>query len=614
MGQVYRAHDSATDRIVALKVLPAPLADDPDYQQRFRREVHSAAGLDDPHVVPIHNFGEIEGQLYVDMRLIEGSDLGTLIAAGGRLHPARAVAIIGQVASALDSAHRAGLVHRDVKPSNILVTAGDFTYLTDFGVAPTATGTAQTDTRSDIYSLACVLYECLTGQRPDPGDSPQPSTIRPDLPQAVDAVIARGMAEDPDERYQTATELAYAAHAALTGPPAAPPGSWPPPPTQYTPWQPGPPVMMAGAPPRLAPPSMGLRVTRYLLALLSVLIGAYLVIVFVGGHSQPAHSIEKEGGTRIRLTAQKPPDGSTPNHDTLLKAQQVIAARVNGLGISGARVVVDGDSVVVTVPGNNGDEIRNIGSTGRLYVRPVLNSIPAQPASGEPAPGLEPSDPGKDLAERIADEKKWRQSTRQGIQYLALQFQATQCNKDDILASNDDPTLPLVTCSTDHKAAYLLGPSIISGDQIEKATSGMNQQGMGYVVDVQFKPAAASAWADFTAAHIGTQTAFTLDSEVVSAPVIQEAIPGGRTQITGGDPPFTEMTAHQLANVLVYHPLPLNFVGSPPETIPPQPHSNEPDLLSPPAWAVAAVICVLLIVLCALLCLSVPSIRTRLSR
>ena len=115
--------------------------------------------------------------------------------------------------------------------------------------------------------------------------------------------------------------------------------------------------------------------------------------------------------------------------------------------------------------------------------------------------------------------------------------------KEDILAGNDDPNLPLVTCSTDHKVAYLLAPSIISGDQIQDATSGMNQRGIGYVVDVQFKQAAANTWADFTAAHIGTQTAFTLDSQVVSAPMIQEAIPGGRTQITGGDPPFTASTA-----------------------------------------------------------------------
>ena len=116
---------------------------------------------------------------------------------------------------------------------------------------------------------------------------------------------------------------------------------------------------------------------------------------------------------------------------------------------------------------------------------------------------------------------------------------ATQCDKDDMLAGNDDPNLPLVTCSTDHKAVYLLAPSIISGDQIENASSSMNQRGIGYVVDLQFKPAAANVWADFTAAHVGEQTAFTLDSQVVSAPRINEAIPGGRTQISGGDPPFT---------------------------------------------------------------------------
>jgi protein-export membrane protein SecD len=178
-----------------------------------------------------------------------------------------------------------------------------------------------------------------------------------------------------------------------------------------------------------------------------------------------------------------------------------------------------------------------------------------------------PPDPRKDLADRIAAEKKWRQSTRQGIQYLALQYQATLCGKEDILAGNDDPTLPLVTCSQDHKAAYLLGPSIISGDQIQNATSGMNQRGIGYVVDLQFKPAAANVWADYTAAHVGEQTAFTLDSQVVSAPRINEAIPGGRTQITGGDPAFTAATARQLANVLKYGSLPLSFEASEAQTV-----------------------------------------------
>ena len=110
-----------------------------------------------------------------------------------------------------------------------------------------------------------------------------------------------------------------------------------------------------------------------------------------------------------------------------------------------------------------------------------------------------PPDPRKDLAERIAKEREWRQSTNKGVQFLALQYQATRCFQKDILAGNDDPDLPLITCDTQHKQAYLLAPSIISGDQIQDATSGMNQRGIGYVVDVQFKTAAANTWADFTA-------------------------------------------------------------------------------------------------------------------
>jgi preprotein translocase subunit SecD len=193
--------------------------------------------------------------------------------------------------------------------------------------------------------------------------------------------------------------------------------------------------------------------------------------------------------------------------------------------------------------------------------------VPPPEAPAPPPEAPAPPDPRKDLAERISDEKTWRQSTRQGIQFLALQFQATQCDKDDILAGNDDPALPLVTCSTDHKVAYLLGPSIISGDQIADATASQNQRGIGYVVDLQFKPAAANTWADFTAAHVGTQTAFTLDSQVVSAPMIQEAIPGGRTQISGGQPPFNATTAKQLANVLKYGSLPLSFESSEAQTV-----------------------------------------------
>ena len=376
---------------------------------------------------------------------------------------------------------------------------------------------------------------------------------------------------------------------------------------------------------------------RYLSVFLVLLIGVYLLVFLTGDkRAHPKLGIDLRGGTRVTLTARTP-DGSRPSREALAQAQQIISARVNGLGVSGSEVVVDGDNLVITVPGNDGNEARNLGQTARLYIRPVIQVIPAQPAQepkpapqqppagappgappapGGPAPGAgpppaqpapppaqpgaqprpypldptpppspppspappapgappagdlpAPPDPRKDLADRIAAEKNWRQSTRQGIQYLALQYQATMCGKDDILAGNDDPNLPLVTCSTDHRAAYLLAPSIISGDQIQNATSGMNQRGIGYVVDVQFKPAAANVWADYTAAHVGEQTAFALDSQVVSAPRINEAIPGGRTQISGGDPPFTAATARQLANVLKYGSLPLSFEASEAQTV-----------------------------------------------
>jgi len=250
MGEVWKAFDTATQRVVAVKVLPAQLAADPMFEQRFRREAFTAAGLNNPHVVPIHNFGEIEGRLYVDMRLIEGEDLEHALA-HGPMDPDRAVMIVEQIASALNAAHRVGLVHRDVKPSNILLAEEDFAYLIDFGIARgagetklTATGnvvgtwpymaperftTGQSDTRSDIYALACVLYECLTSVRPFPGDSveqqiaghlttppPRPSITRPGVSPQLDTVIATGMAKDPDERYGTTTELAHAAREALT--------------------------------------------------------------------------------------------------------------------------------------------------------------------------------------------------------------------------------------------------------------------------------------------------------------------------------------------------------------------------------------------------------------
>jgi serine/threonine protein kinase len=192
MGEVWRGYDTAANnRTVAIKLLPPHLAGDSTFVQRFRREADAAAQLNNPHIIPIHAYGEIDGRLYVDMRLVEGRDLQEVLA-GGPLEPGRAVRIIEQVAKALQAAHRIGLVHRDVKPANILLDEDDFAYLIDFGIARGADETSLTgggmigswhymaperfsaqeaDARADIYALACVLYECLTGCRPFPGDS-----------------------------------------------------------------------------------------------------------------------------------------------------------------------------------------------------------------------------------------------------------------------------------------------------------------------------------------------------------------------------------------------------------------------------------------------------------
>ena len=256
MGVVYRAYDTAKGRTVALKVLVPELAADQGFQDRFRRESKRAARLNEPHVIPIHDFGQIDGQLFIDMRLVEGTDLATLLERDGPLPPQAAAWIIAQVASALDAAHADSLVHRDVKPSNVLITGHGqslpFAYLIDFGIAraitnasiATGSGTIGTvaymaperisgspgDRHADVYSLACVLHECLTGRPPFSGEMvavmwaqlhaapPVPTEVRPGLPAAVDEVIARGMAKDPARRYDSAGELAAAITAATAEP------------------------------------------------------------------------------------------------------------------------------------------------------------------------------------------------------------------------------------------------------------------------------------------------------------------------------------------------------------------------------------------------------------
>lgn len=264
MGEVHRAYDTRRDRPVALKLLLEPLSADDEFRSRFRREAAVAAQLNDPHVIPIHDFGEIDGRLFLDMRLVEGSDLSSIIYGSGPLPPNRAVSIIEQIASALDAAHDAGLIHRDIKPSNVLIVerpAADFCYLVDFGIARSASTSSRSrmtasgttigtfaymaperfssgtiDHTVDIYALACVLYETLAGEQPFPSDEPaillnahlnlpppNMSEVRPSLSCSLDEIVKRGMAKNPRDRYRTAGELAEAARSAITSNSSSPP-------------------------------------------------------------------------------------------------------------------------------------------------------------------------------------------------------------------------------------------------------------------------------------------------------------------------------------------------------------------------------------------------------
>jgi streptogramin lyase len=251
MGVVYRARDLRLKRVVALKLMAPELATDERFRERFAREAELAMSLEHPNVVPIHDAGELDGRLYLVMRFVEGTDLRALLRDEGALEPRRALAIVGQVANALDAAHEKSLVHRDVKPSNVLLDAHDHAYLADFGltrpfgsgaagptdgrslgtpayIAPEQIEGGEIDGRTDVYSLGCLLYECLTGAPPFAASSrlavawahleeepPRASERRPELASAVNAVLARAMAKDPADRYASCGELVAAAEEAL---------------------------------------------------------------------------------------------------------------------------------------------------------------------------------------------------------------------------------------------------------------------------------------------------------------------------------------------------------------------------------------------------------------
>jgi DNA-binding beta-propeller fold protein YncE/predicted Ser/Thr protein kinase len=260
MSVVYLAQDLRLKRNVALKLLAPELAEDEAFRVRFLRESQLAASLDHPNVVPVYEAGEVDGLLYIAMRYVPGTDLKALLRAEGALEPERALTLVSQVASALDAAHERGLVHRDVKPSNVLLTGRpgkEHCYLSDFGlststsdrsvadpgkivgtidyVAPEQIRDVDVDGRADVYSLACLLYECLVGDVPFRRTSdvaviyahleepvPKASERAPTLPATIDKVLERGTAKLPEERWPTCAALVEAARSALGGDVAVP--------------------------------------------------------------------------------------------------------------------------------------------------------------------------------------------------------------------------------------------------------------------------------------------------------------------------------------------------------------------------------------------------------
>ncbi|MGW0251768.1 protein translocase subunit SecD [Nocardia goodfellowii] len=367
------------------------------------------------------------------------------------------------------------------------------------------------------------------------------------------------------------------------------------------------------------PPSQGsaqhpLRLLGVYAALLAVI---YALVFFTGDKTPtPKLGIDLQGGTRVTLTARTP-DGSKPSQDSLKKAQEIIENRVNGLGVGGSEVVVDGDNIVITVPGDDGQQARALATTAKLYIRPVLAAVPVGPdgkvptqgvTQPTPAPPAEtappaevppaevppaevpvpqprvfpaqaptpPADPGaltpQEIAQKeIAEAKATRQSADPAVQQAAVL--AMDCSKPDPLAGNDDPALPLITCAvpgSPNPEVYLLGPSKIDGQEIKDATAGLNSQQARHEVNLEFKSGGSDAWAAITGDAIKQQSpqnrvAFVLDSRVVSAPVVQQGPQlGGRTTISGN---FNAASSKELANTLKYGSLPLSFQTSEAETV-----------------------------------------------
>lgn len=423
MGEVYEARDTQKGRTVALKILLEQYAEDPDYRDRFTREANAAASLQEPHVVPIHDWGEVDGNLFIDMRLIRGANLRTMTQAAP-LAPDRAIHIVEQVAAALDAAHAQGLIHRDVKPENIVISEDDFAHLLDFGIAEKAGDSRLTQAgmtigswaymaperlsgnpvtkAADIYSLACVLYETLTSARPFAIDSmqqvvnahlyappPHASAINPNVSAALDEVIQRGMAKEPDDRYGSAGALARAARRALATPPAPDPYAtmaaahvnyptqqvpqWAPPPPAYAAPPPAGPVVPAASQRRISKPMMiGIAVCAAMfLAVAGIAVG-----LFAGRSDDGSSSAQSPSLTRLPA-ADRPslPTGARPSSPVPSRPSQRPAAPPPAVtGVDGLGQRCDGGYSIQALSDAGSRAVRGSAPTSCRFVDNVLTA------------------------------------------------------------------------------------------------------------------------------------------------------------------------------------------------------------------------------------------------
>jgi preprotein translocase subunit SecD len=335
---------------------------------------------------------------------------------------------------------------------------------------------------------------------------------------------------------------------------------------------------------------------NYFAALVLLLAGLYALVFFTGTSKAPQLGLDLRGGTTVTLTA-KTPDGKAPAKEDLELARQIIEQRVNGLGVAEAEVVTEGSSnIVISVPGDNGDKARELGATAQLRFRPVLQgpeaatqaatdsasasasdsaaatptdsaaATPTDSAAASPTDSAAASPTDSAAATSGAVEDPSLDPNRPAVtqEEAAAAYATLACDKNDTTTDTARPDDYVASCTQDGTAKYLLGPTIIEGTDVTDASSGTQQTTGEWVVLLDFNNKAENTWAQYTAANVGKNVAFTLDGRVISAPTIQSAINSNPTTISGS---FTQTTADELANQLKYGALPLTFTQATAESI-----------------------------------------------